>query len=204
MLEEMASIKQNHTWYLTKLPYGHRPIGLKWVFKVKRDEDGAIIKHKERLVTKVYVQQQGIDFEEVFAPVAWMEYVRMLLAVPTHENWLVHHMDVKSTFFNGELEEEVYVRQPPVFVAAGHEEKVLRLRKALYGLCQEPRAWNTKLDKSLHELGFNKCVNEHGLYTRGVATSRVVVGINVDDLIITGALGRRSRCSSKRCAPHSG
>ena len=146
MKEEMASIEQNGTWKLVNLPHGHRPIGLKWVFKVKRDEAGAIVKHKARLVAKGYVQQEGVDFEEVFAPVARMESVRMLLAVAAREGWLVHHMDVKSAFLNGELQEEVYVRQPPGFVAAGHEGKVLKLQKALYGLRQAPRAWNTKLD----------------------------------------------------------
>ena len=110
MKEEMSSIEQNRTWKLVNLPHGHRPIGLKWVFKVKRDEVGAIVKHKARLVAKGYVQQEGVDFDEVFAPVARMESIRMLLAVAAREGWLVHHMDVKSAFLNGELKEEVYVR----------------------------------------------------------------------------------------------
>ncbi|KAF0893516.1 hypothetical protein E2562_026111 [Oryza meyeriana var. granulata] len=83
-------------------------------------------------------------------------------------------MDVKSAFLNGELKEEVYVRQPPGFVAAGHEGKVLRLKKALYGLRQVPRAWNVKLDNSLRELGFTRCTSEHEMYTRNTTTSRVV------------------------------
>ncbi|KAF0933840.1 hypothetical protein E2562_019294 [Oryza meyeriana var. granulata] len=136
------------------LPPGHRPIGLKWVFKLKRDEQGAIVKHKARIVAKGYIQQQGIDYDEVFAPVAQMESVRMLLAVAAQRGWLVHHMDVKSAFLNGELKKEVYVWQPPGFVAGGHKGKVLRLKKALYGLRQVPRAWNTKLDNNLRELGF--------------------------------------------------
>jgi hypothetical protein len=187
MKEEMASIEQNGTWRLTELPQGHRPIGLKWVFKVKRDEAGAIVKHKARLVAKGYVQREGVDFDEVFAPVARMESIRMLLAVAAQEGWLVHHMDVKSAFLNGELKEEVYVRQPPGFTAAGHEGKVLKLYKALYGLRQAPRAWNVKLDGSLLKLGFTRCASEHGMYTRGGGPTRVVVGVYVDDLIITGA-----------------
>ena len=186
-MEEMSAIEENKTWKLVNLPHGHRPIGLKWVFKVKRDEAGMIIKHKARLIAKGYVQQEGVDFDEVFAPVARMESIRMLLAVAAQEGWLVHHMDVKSAFLNGELKEEVYVRQPPGFAAAGHEGKVLKLEKALYGLRQAPRAWNTKLDASLRKLGFAPCASEHGMYTRGVAVSRVVVGVYVDDLIITGA-----------------
>lgn len=187
MREEMASIEQNNTWKLVDLPRGHRPIGLKWVFKLKRDEGGNIVKHKARLVAKGYVQQQGIDFDEVFSPVARMESVRMLLAVAAQESWFVHHMDVKSAFLNGELKEEVYVQQSPGFVAAGHETKVLKLSKALYGLRQAPRAWNVKLDHSLQVMGFVKCDSEHGMYTRGIGGQRVVVGVYVDDLIITGA-----------------
>lgn len=134
MIEEMASIEHNKTWSLVELPAGQRAIGLKWVFKIKKDEHGNITKHKARLVAKGYVQRQGIDYEEVFAPVARIESVRVLLAVAAHRSWSVHHMDVKSVFLNGDLAEEVYVQQPPGFVAAGHERKVLKLHKALYGL----------------------------------------------------------------------
>jgi hypothetical protein len=188
MLEEMVSIEENKTWTLVDLPKGQRAIGLKWVFKLKRDEHGEVVKYKARLVAKGYVQRQGIDFEEVFAPGARMESVRVVLAVAAHHGWSVHHMDVKSAFLNGELAEEVYVSQPPGFTAAGHEEKVLRLHKALYGLRQAPRAWNVKLDASLHELGFTRSKCEHGLYLRGTQASRLVVGVYVDDLIITGEM----------------
>lgn len=186
MIEEMASIEHNKTWSLVELPAGQRAIGLKWVFKIKKDEHGNITKHKARLVAKGYVQRQGIDYEEVFAPVARIESVRVLLAVAAHRSWSVHHMDVKSAFLNGDLAEEVYVQQPPGFVAAGHERKVLKLHKALYGLKQAPRAWNSKLDSSLLMLGFARSECEHGLYTRSDGEKRLVVGIYVDDLIITG------------------
>ncbi|WVZ91493.1 hypothetical protein U9M48_037657 [Paspalum notatum var. saurae] len=184
MLEEMASIEQNKTWSLVDLPAGQKAIGLKWVFKLKRDEHGNISKFKAQLVAKGYVQRQGVDYEEVFAPVARMESVRILLAVAAHRGWAVHHMDVKSAFLNGELAEEVYVMQPPGFIAAGHEKMVLKLHKALYGLKQAPRAWNAKLDASLQKLGFSKSEYEHGLYTRCLNSSRLIVGIYVDDLII--------------------
>jgi hypothetical protein len=110
MLEEMGSIEHNQTWSLVNLPAGQRAIGLKWVFKVKKDERGNVTKHKARLIAKGYVQRHGIDYEEVFAPVARMESVRVLLAVAAHRSWSVHHMDVKSAFLNGELVEEVYVQ----------------------------------------------------------------------------------------------
>lgn len=103
MIEEMESIEDNATWTLTDLPAGRRAIGLKWVFKVKRDEHEAVAKYKARLVVKGYAQKQGIDYDEVFAPVAQHDTVRLLIALAAHEGWEVHHMDVKSVFLNGDL-----------------------------------------------------------------------------------------------------
>ena len=113
-------------------------IGLKWVYKVKRDERGAIVKHKARLVTRGFVQHEGIDFKEVFAPVARMESVRLLLALAAAKDWRVHHLDVKLAFLNGELAETIFVRQPLGFAIKGAEHRVLRLRKALHRLRQAP------------------------------------------------------------------
>jgi hypothetical protein len=93
-----------------------------------------VLKHKARLVAKGYIQRPGIDFDEVFAPAAWLDSVRLLLAVAMQKKWEVHHMDMKMAFLNGELGEEVYVAQPPGFINAGESSKVLRLHKALYGL----------------------------------------------------------------------
>jgi hypothetical protein len=138
-------------------------------------------------VAKGYVQRHGVDYDEVFAPVARLESVRLLLALAAGSGWGVHHMDVKSAFLNGELQEEVYAAQPPGFAVKGQEHLVLRLDKALYGLKQAPRAWNAKLDTSLQQLGFTRCASEHAVYGRGTSSSRLLVGIYVDDLIITGS-----------------
>ncbi|EEC81933.1 hypothetical protein OsI_25798 [Oryza sativa Indica Group] len=186
MIEEMRSIEANKTWRLVDPPARQCPIGLKWVYKAKKDAAGNITKYKARLVAKGYVQRQGIYFDEVFAPVARLESVRLLLAHAACEGWAVHHMDVKSAFLNGELLEEVYVAQPPGFVVDGQEHKVLRLDKALYGLRQAPRAWYSKLDASLLSLGFHRSDSEHAVYMRGTGEQRLVVGVYVDDLIITG------------------
>ncbi|BAF28754.2 Os11g0656500 [Oryza sativa Japonica Group] len=186
MLDEISSIEENKTWRLVDLPSGHRPIGLKWVYKLKKDAQGVVVKHKARLVAKGYVQRAGIDFDEVFAPVARLDSVRLLLALAAQEGWMVHHMDVKSAFLNGELIEEVYVVQPPGFEIDGQENKVYRLDKALYGLRQAPRAWNTKLDCTLKKLGFKQSPLEHGLYARGDGSGRLLVGVYVDDLVIVG------------------
>ena len=109
MKSELKSIQENNTWYYTNLPKGHKAIGLKWIYKVKRDPESNIVKHKARLVAKGYAQRQGVDYEEVFAPVARLETVRLILALAAHGKWEVHHMDVKSAFLNGDLQEEVYV-----------------------------------------------------------------------------------------------
>ena len=138
MLEEMKAIKKNKTWELVDPPLGCRSIGLKWVYKVKWDEHDTIVKHKACLVVQGFVQHEGIDFEEVFAPVARMESVRLLLALAATKDWRVHHLDIKSAFLNGELAETIFVRQPLGFVVKGAEHRVLRLRKALYGLRQAP------------------------------------------------------------------
>ena len=157
MLEEIKAIEENETWQLIDPPLGCHPISLKCVYKVKRDELSAIVKHKTRLVARGFVQRKGIDFEQVFAPVACMESIRLLLALAATKDWRVHHLDVKSAFLNGELAEAVFIMQPPGFAVKGEEHRVLRLRKVLYGLRQAPRAWNAKLDATLGELGFQRC-----------------------------------------------
>jgi hypothetical protein len=116
MSEELDSIKDNNTWELVDLPTRHKPIGLKWVYKLEKNACGEIVKHKARLVAKCYVQREGVDFDEVFAPVARLDSVRLLLALATQECWLIHHLDVKSAFLYGELKEDVYVLQPPGYV----------------------------------------------------------------------------------------
>ena len=139
--DEIASIVKNGTWELVDLPHGAKAIGLKWVFKLKRNLDGSINKYKARLVAKGYVQQYGVNFEEVFAPVARIETVRLLISISASRGWEIHHFDVKTAFLHGELKETVFVKQPEGFVVKGAEGKVYRLHKALYGLRQAPRAW---------------------------------------------------------------
>jgi hypothetical protein len=186
MNKEIQSIEKNRTWELVKLPAGKRPIGVKWVYKLKRNSDGEVVKHKARLVAKGYVQKQGIDFEEAFAPIARLDTVRLLLGFAANKGWKVHHLDIKSAFLHGELEEEVYVSQPEGYTVKGKEQLVLKLSKALYGLRQAPRAWNVGLDKSLRNLNFRRCLSEQAFYTRGTGEDAIIIGVYVDDLIVTG------------------
>jgi len=186
MENEIQSIEKNKTWTLTDLPLGQKPIGLKWVFKLKKNAEGVVMKHKARLVAEG-VQKHGIDYDEVFAPVAIIDTVKLLLALAANRGWEVHHLDVKTTFLNGELEEEVYVGQPEGYAVKGKEKQVYKLSKALYGLKQAPRAWNIKLDKSLKKLGFTKCYSEQAVYKRGFGKTAIILGVYVDDLIVTGS-----------------
>jgi hypothetical protein len=134
---------------------------------------GVVVKNKARLVVKDYAQRRGIDYDKVFAPVARLDTVRLLIAL-------------ESAFLNGELQEEVSMQQPTSFVKEGNEHKVLKLKKAMYGLHQAPRAWNAKLDDTLTSLGFMRRSSKPVIYTRKNKSSQLIVGIYVDDLVITG------------------
>ncbi|RDX93140.1 hypothetical protein CR513_24641, partial [Mucuna pruriens] len=123
MKEELDAIEKNRTWKLVDLPHNKHPIDVRWVFKVKLKSDGSITKHKARLVAKGFLQKQGIDYTEVYAPVARMETIRLVIAVASSRNWTICQLDVKSAFLNGPLEEEIYILQPPGFEIKGKECK---------------------------------------------------------------------------------
>ena len=184
--EEIDSINKNKTWYLVDRPIGAKVIGLKWIFKIKRNADGTIKKFKARLVAKGYVQESGLDYDEVFAPVARLETIRFLSALAASHGWQIHHLDVKTAFLYGELKEDVYVEQPEGFETKGKEKKVYKLSKALYGLKQAPRAWNTKLDQVLKGMKFSRCSKENAVYRKEEKDAILIVAIYVDDLFITG------------------
>lgn len=168
------------------LPEGTKAIGLKGIFKIKRNAVGSINKYKSRLVAKGYIQRHGIDFEEVFAPVARIETIRFIIGLAASNGWEIHHLDVKTAFLHGDLKENVYVTQPEGFVVSGSEHKVYKLNKALYGLRQAPRAWNEKLNKVLEGLRFVKCSKEPSLYRKQVKEELLLVAVYVDDLLVTG------------------
>jgi hypothetical protein len=198
MQEEIDSVQRNQTWELADLPQGHRAITLKWVYKLKRNEVVDIVKHKARLVARGFVQQEGIDFDEVFAPVARMESVHLLLTLAAQEGWQVHHMDMKSAFLNGDLKEEMYVHQSAGFIVVSQEGKVLRLRKVLYGLRQPPQAWNSKLDDTLKKMDFVQSEHEHAMYRRNHGDDILLVGVYVDDFLITGSCWQQWKSSRRR------
>nr|GEZ54166.1 putative reverse transcriptase, RNA-dependent DNA polymerase [Tanacetum cinerariifolium] len=141
MQEELLHFKMQKVWILVDLPYGKRAIGTKWVYRNKKDERGIVIRNKATLVTQGHTQEEGIDYEEVFSPVARVKAIRLFLAYASFIGFPVYQMDVKSTFLYDTIKEEVYVCQPPGFEDPEYPDKVYKVVKALYGLHQAPRAW---------------------------------------------------------------
>ena len=157
---EYSSLIENQTWDLVKLPEGDNIVGCKWVFRVKHDGNGKVNCFKGRLVAQGFSQRHGVDYEEIFSPVVHLSSIRTLLAFAAKKKLHVHQMDVVSAFLNGELEEEIYMKQPPGYVQSGKENLVCKLRKSIYGLKQSPCCWNQKLCDHLKSLGFIKKVEQ--------------------------------------------
>jgi hypothetical protein len=153
MDEKMAALDANVTWELVALPKDKKTIGCKWVYKVKHNTDGFVSRYKARLVTKGYAQTYGIDYEETYSPVAKMTTVRAIIAMAA-KGWSLHQMDVKNVFLHGDLQEEMYMEQPPGYVDQTHPNLVCRLKKVLYGLKQTPRAWLDKIGQYFVTSGF--------------------------------------------------
>src|SRR3954466_5224653 len=143
---EVESLESNKTWNLVDLPPGCKPIGCKWILKKKLKHDGTIDKYKARLVAKGFRQRENVDFFDTYSPVTRITSIRVLISIDAIYNLIVHQMDVKTVFLNGDLEEEIYMEQPEGFVIHGQENKVCKLDKSLYGLKQAPKQWHEKFD----------------------------------------------------------
>ncbi|GKC77420.1 retrovirus-related pol polyprotein from transposon TNT 1-94 [Tanacetum coccineum] len=158
-------------------------ITLKWIYKVKSDELGGVLKNKARLIARGYRQEEGIDFEESFAPVARLEAICIFIAFSAHMNMVVYQMDVKTAFLNDILREEVYVSQPDGFVDPENPNHVYKLKKALYGLKQAPRAWYDLLSSFLLSEKFTTGTVDPTLFVRREGKDISLVQIYVDDII---------------------
>jgi len=183
MQEELNQFERNEVWELVPKPKNHQVIGTKWVFKNKLAESGTIIRNKARLVAKGYNQEEGIDYEETYAPVARLEAIRMLLAYASIMDFKLYQMDVKSAFLNGFIQEEVYVDQPPGFENYEKPTYVYKLKKALYGLKQAPRAWYERLSKFLMNHGFERGKVDTTLFIKNAKDDIILIQIYVDDII---------------------
>nr|GFA10984.1 retrovirus-related Pol polyprotein from transposon TNT 1-94 [Tanacetum cinerariifolium] len=187
MQEELNEFERHEVWELVHRADQVMVITLKWIYKVKLDELGGILKNKARLVVCGYRQEEGIDFEESFAPVARLEAIWIFLAYAAHKNMVVYQMDVKTAFLNGNLREEVYVSQSDGFVDPDNPNHVYKLKKALYGLKQAPRAWYDMLSSFLLSQEFSKGSVDPTLFIRRNGNDLLLVQIYVDDIIFAAS-----------------
>ena len=169
------------------LPLGKKPVGCKYVFKTKYKPNGEIEKYKVRLVAQGFLQQEGVDYNEVFAPVVDSTSISLLLAISNQEDWELEQMDVVTAFLHGRLDEEVYMKIPPYMNIKGNTEgKVLRMLGALYGLKQSSNVWNKMFHTFMMKAGFQQLKMDTCIYTRGSGSNRIILGIHVDDQAIAG------------------
>ncbi|GJS56672.1 putative ribonuclease H-like domain-containing protein [Tanacetum coccineum] len=183
MQEELLQFEIQKVWILVDLPYGKKAIGTKWVYRNKKDERGVVVRNKARLVAQGHRQEEGIDYDEVFAPVARLEAIRIFLAFASYMGFIVYQMDVKSAFLYGKIDEEVYVSQPPGFLDPKYPEKVYKVVKALYGLHQAPRAWYATLSTFLLKNGYRRGTIDKTLFLKKDKHDIILVQVYVDDII---------------------
>ena len=179
----------NDTWELVPLPEGKNVVGSRWVFKVKRDENGSVERFKARLVAQGYSQAEGIDYHEVFSPVVRNTSIRTLLALANTCDWEVHQMDVYTAFLQGDLDEEIYMKQPDGYTDEENPNHVCKLKKSLYGLKQAARCWNSAIDGYLKSDGYKQVGADPCLYIKSVKQQNgkinfVILSLHVDDILL--------------------
>nr|GEV12088.1 hypothetical protein [Tanacetum cinerariifolium] len=185
MQEELLQFKMQKVWVLVDLPHGKRAIGTKWVYRNKKDEKGIVFRNKARLVAKGHTQEEGINYEEVFAPVEMIEAIRLFLSYASFIGFMVYQMDVKSAFLYGTIVEEVYVCQPSGFKDSDHPKKVYKVVKALYGLHQAPRVWYETLATYLLANGFQKGTIDQTLFIKKQKGDILLVNQKKDGIFIS-------------------
>ncbi|XP_071740182.1 uncharacterized protein [Rutidosis leptorrhynchoides] len=185
MDDEMEALNRNNTWIISDLPTGRKPIGCKWIYKIKYKSNGEIERYKARLVAKRYSQREGIDYDETFSPVVKMVTVRCVLTLAVQNNWNLFQLDINNAFLYGDLSEEVYMSLPEGYYS-DIGSKVCKLTKSLYGLKQAPRQWNEKLSSFLSDYGFIQSINDYSLYTYSKDGIFLILLVYVDDIILAG------------------
>ena len=180
---EVDSLLESETWELVELPPDRKPIGCKWVFKVKHGSDGSVEWLKGQLVAKGCSQKYGIDYDETYSPVVRFSSIRGLLAFAVQNSMLIHQMDVVTAFLNGKLDEEIYMAQPDGTVEAGKEHLVCKLKKSVYGLKQSPWCWNRAFSEYLESIGFEQSAADPCVYIRSTEPI-TIIAVYVDDLIL--------------------
>ncbi len=187
---EIQSLNCHNVWDLVPLPEGKKAVESKWVYKIKKGSTGTTERYKARLVAQGCSQQQGADYDETFSPVVRLESFRMLLALSIQRGLKLHHVDVTTAFLNGELSEEVYMKQPKGFTIEGKDNLVCKLNKSIYGLRQSSRCWNLTLDSRLREMGFSPCASDPCIYM-ATGGDGFCIGVYVDDMVLAGQSDER-------------
>ncbi|GJW36002.1 putative ribonuclease H-like domain-containing protein [Tanacetum coccineum] len=180
-------------WILVDLPYGKKAIGTKWVYKNKKDKRGVVVRNKARLVSQGHRQEEGIDYDQVFAPVARIEAIEIFLAFASYMGFIVYQMDVKSAFLYGKIDEEVYVSQPPGFIDPKFPKKVYKVVKALYGLHQALKAWYATLSTFLLKSGYRRGTIDKTLFIKKDKNDIMLVQVYVDDIIFGSTKSQTER-----------
>ena len=182
----MGSLRTNQVWELVDLLKNSKAIGNKWFLKIKRKANDTVERYKARLVAKGYTQQEGIDYEETFSLVVRFTSIRLILAIVASLDLELHQMDVKTTFLNGESEEEIYMEQPIGFIKEGHEHKVCRLMKSIYGLKQSSRQWYIHFHNVIISNDFTIIDEDHYVYNKRSKDKFVILSLYVNDILIAG------------------
>ncbi|GJV47886.1 putative ribonuclease H-like domain-containing protein [Tanacetum coccineum] len=185
MQEELLQFEIHKVWILVDLPFGKKAIGIKWVYRNKKDERGVVVRNKARLVAQGHRQEEGIDYDdEGFLLHLWPdEAIRIFLSFASYMGFIVYQMDVKSAFLYGKINEEVYVSQPPGFLDPKYPQKVYKVVKALYGLHQAPRAWYATLSTFLLKNGYKRGTIDKTLFIKKDKNDIILVQVYVDDII---------------------
>ena len=184
MKDELDSMKSNEVWDLVELPKGVQAIGCKWVYKTKRDSLGNIERYKARLVAKGFTQKEGIDYTETFSPVSKKDSLRIILALVAHLDLELQQMDVKTTFLNGDLEEEVYMKQPEGFSYREGEHLVCKLKKSIHGLKQASHQWYYKFHGVITSFGFIENPMDQCIYQKVSGSKTCFLVLYVDDILL--------------------
>lgn len=183
---ELNSILSKHTWDLVDFPVNCKAIRTKWIFKRKLKPDGSIDKYKARLVVVGFSQKKDVDYFATYSPVAKIATIRAIIALAAIHNLIIHQMDVKTAFLNGDLDEEIYINQAEGFVTPGQESKVCKLRKSLYGLKQALIQWYEKFNAAIISNGFTVNTSDSCLYSKMVGSDCVIICLYVDDMLVCG------------------
>eukprot|EP00253_Pinus_taeda_P003201 PITA_03201 len=186
MNEEYESIMKNNIWDLVPRPQDKTVVTSKWLYKINHGADKSVEKYKARFVACGFSQKEGIDYDEVFAPITRYTTIRSIIALVASQGWNLHQMDVKTAFLHGSIKEEVYVEQPKGFEIHNRESHICRLKKALYGLKQAPRAWYEGIDSYLMKLGFTESEANPNLHFKVEDDKPLILLLYVDDLFLTG------------------